>query len=79
MTKNEALAELERLKIKHYHCDDGYYCCPQCDHEDHTWRDRSGACNCAAPAHNARVDAVIAYVARVVPLTIGGVLSREVR
>lgn len=53
------IAELEKLHISHYYCDDGWYSCPKhpegCANED-----EGTECNCGADKHNARLDTVIA-------------------
>lgn len=54
------LAELERLRLTHYICEDCWYSCPKstegcCD-------DNQGSeCNCGADAHNAILDGIKAY------------------
>lgn len=60
------VALLRESKRKHYHCDDSWYCCPLCLHEDHGWRgykqDDNGVCTCGADEWNARVDEVLRKV-----------------
>src|SRR2546430_2375640 len=67
------MALLQESKREHYHCDDSWYCCGKCTHQDHVLHEgeylsshggeaarTSGACNCGADKWNARVDAVLA-------------------
>lgn len=71
VTALEAL--LADARRTHYHCEDSWYCCPQCTHPDHglapgeicggnSNRDSkpSDACNCGAAEWNARVNAALA-------------------
>lgn len=64
---SSVLALLAESRRPHYHCDDSWYCCGKCTHEDHGPfhsgegpPDRSAErCNCGADAWNAKVDAVL--------------------
>lgn len=58
---------LEEAKREHYHCDDAWYCCGACTHEDHgplsshegEARRTEGVCNCGAEAWNKKIDEVL--------------------
>ena len=55
------LTELEKLRIDHTDCEDGWYSCPKA--KNGCLDDRAGdACNCGADEHNAILDGVIAYM-----------------
>lgn len=57
------IAELEKLHVSHYYCDDRWYSCPK--HPDGCANEDEGTeCNCGADEHNARLDAVIAELKR---------------
>lgn len=59
---------LRDSKQEHYHCDDSFYCCPQCDcisrgctpDLEPTPNNSDKPCTCGADAENARIDAVLA-------------------
>lgn len=50
--------QIDALRIKHYCCDDSYYCCPMCDHKEVGLPPMltGPKCYCDATDHNARVD-----------------------
>lgn len=53
--------ELEKLRRRHFICDDPWYSCPQS--EDGCANDMAGdECNCGADAYNAILDGIIAFL-----------------
>lgn len=56
--RDELLSVLNKLRIDHYQCEDGYYSCPKSG--DCPNSNPNDDCNCGADDHNAVIDATIA-------------------
>lgn len=57
----DVLAELEKLRLKHYECEDRWYSCPLSD--DGCGNEAEGnECNCVAEKHNAILDGIIQHL-----------------
>lgn len=66
---NIIVEALQAARRFHYHCNDSWYCCGKCEHQDHCDYDgdylgshngesarKSGVCNCGADAVNEKID-----------------------
>ena len=55
------LEELEKLRLSHHQCEDGWYSCPKS--ENGCLNDNEeDECNCEAERHNQQIDKIINYI-----------------
>ena len=52
---------LEKLRRKHYECEDCFYSCPKSGESCNDTRNEIGKCDCGADEDNALIDAALAF------------------